>query len=496
MNLKNILKVKEKRIYACQKSILLFSLYYFTKYHTFKIPQFHKEFYKDLEFKNTIGAIWITFRESAKTSLAKIKIIHSIVYNYKHFIIWTSFDQSKAKANLFDVALELQTNKRLIADFGQLFFGNKDEKKSEKKSIGEFITENNIKVKAYSTGQTPRGEVHGEFRPDLIVLDDIETMTTAESEAKTEQVKKYIDELLSGLANTANVLILANRIIFGGTINYLEDRLKDDNDFVIRDIAVIQNGEIVWKDKYVHTDQEAQELNENIEDKRKHKVSLETKKRLLGHQVYNREMLNTPITDEEREFKKDWFKERPRADIERMNTRRFLTIDTAMSEKESADFTGFCENYIDSENFWNLAAYKMKLNPKDLVDYLFTLHSKRSFEKIGIEKTTFTEGLKPYLEEEMRKRNSFLPIVELSHGGTKKETRIRGLIPRYSSKSVFHIIGECKDLEEELYNFPKSLHDDVSDATAYQLQISEGGNNQFTQVMDSNESSYIENPYE
>ena len=153
-----------------------------------------------------------------------------------------------------------------------------------------------------------------------------------------------------------------------------------------------------------------------------------------------------------------------------------------MSEKESADFTGFCENYIDQENFWNLSAYKMKLNPKDLVDYLFTLHAKRSFEKIGIEKTTFTEGLKPYLEEEMRKRNAFLPIVELSHGGTKKETRIRGLIPRYSNRSIYHITGECNDLEQELYNFPKSLHDDVSDATAYQLQVVEENNNQFNKI--------------
>jgi len=45
-----------------------------------------------------------------------------------------------------------------------------------------------------------------------------------------------------------------------------------------------------------------------------------------------------------------------------------------------------------------------------------------------------------------------------------KEIRIRGLIPRYESGSVFHLKGECADLEEELMSFPQAVHDDVSDA--------------------------------
>jgi phage terminase large subunit-like protein len=59
----------------------------------------------------------------------------------------------------------------------------------------------------------------------------------------------------------------------------------------------------------------------------------------------------------------------------------------------------------------------------------------------------------------------------LKHNQQAKETRIRGLIPRYESKSIFHIEGECGDLEEELLTFPKGIHDDVIDSLAYQLQI-------------------------
>ena len=141
--IKEILKLKETRVYACERSLMLFSIYYFSKYHKFKIPKFHKDWYKDLANISIKILLLVTFRESAKTSLAKIKIVHSICYSKNKFIIWTSYDQKKAAANLYDVVIELQTNPLIIEDFGQLFFEEtRLEKKSRKKSINEFITSN------------------------------------------------------------------------------------------------------------------------------------------------------------------------------------------------------------------------------------------------------------------------------------------------------------------------------------------------------------------
>lgn len=180
-----------------------------------------------------------------------------------------------------------------------------------------------------------------------------------------------------------------------------------------------------------------------------------------------------PILSENQEFKADWIKKCSDAEAMALNTRRFLTVDTAMSKEQRADYTGFCDNRVDSQNFWRLKAWRMKLSPEELVDAIFNLHKRNNYEAIGIEKTTFTEGLSPYMDMEQRKRNVFLPIVELSHNQTKKEIRIRGLIPRYASHSIYHIEGETKDLEEEMFQFPVGMHDDVLDATAYQLQVAD-----------------------
>lgn len=192
-----------------------------------------------------------------------------------------------------------------------------------------------------------------------------------------------------------------------------------------------------------------------------------------------------PVLTENQEFNPEWYQDCDEGKLYGQSVRRFLTVDTAMSKKAQADYTGLCDNSVDSQNFWHLRAWRMKLSPEELVDTLFSLHTSNNYEMIGIEETTFTMGLKPYLDAEQRKRNVFLPIVPLKHNQVSKEIRVRGLIPRYASKSIFHIKGRCNDLVEEQRSFPVGVHDDVLDATAYQLQLADASdvspiNNNFT----------------
>ena len=162
---------------------------------------------------------------------------------------------------------------------------------------------------------------------------------------------------------------------------------------------------------------------------------------------------------------RDW------TEVESRATRRYLTIDTAISKTAGSDYTGLVRNYVDRENRWNLKAHRAKLSPLELIDLLFTLHNEDHYDKIGIEETVYLDAIKPFLDQEMRVRNRFLPIVPLKHNRVAKELRIRSLLPRYESHSIYHIKGECNDLEEEALRFPKGVHDDVIDAAAYQTQI-------------------------
>ena len=160
--------------------------------------------------------------------------------------------------------------------------------------------------------------------------------------------------------------------------------------------------------------------------------------------------------------------------ISTFNPRKFATIDTALSKSDSADFTGLIKNYVDNKNNWHIIAKKLKVNPKELIGIIFQLHDD-GFEKIGIEETVYLDAIKPFIDDEMAKRNRYPRIIPLKHHSVKKEQRIRGLIPKYEAGQIFHIDGECRDLEEELVRFPRAVHDDLSDSLAYQLQIAEAG---------------------
>lgn len=205
------------------------------------------------------------------------------------------------------------------------------------------------------------------------------------------------------------------------------------------------------------------------------KFSLEKllkKKHNLGPYDWSALYQQTPIDIESQEFKQSWFQYRTMEEVNRLVTRKFATIDTALSKNAKSDFTGVTRNYVDIDNRWNVRSSRYRINSKGLVDLIFLLYDE-GFEIIGVEEGAYKEAVEPFLQEEMRKRNKFPNVVTLKHNQIMKETRIRGLVPRYETKNIFHIVGECADLEVEALSFPKGTHDDCIDSLAYQLQIAQ-----------------------
>ena len=292
----------------------------------------------------------------------------------------------------------------------------------------------------------------------FLIDDPIKNAEESESEVFREKVWDwFLSVVWTRLEPNGVVIIILTR----WHLDDLAGRILKNDDFksICKIISYPAIAEINEKHRVV---------GEALWDWRYSVEELERNKILLGSKNFAALYQQHPIAAENQEFKPHWFKESTEI---KGQTRRFLTVDTAISKKASADYTGICDNTVDTSNYWHLKAWRTRVDPLELIDLLFTLHLKNRYEKIGIEKTIYLDAIKPFLDEEQRKRNSFLPIVELKHNQVNKEIRIRGLIPRYESGSVFHLKGECADLEEELMSFPQAVKDDVSDATAYQVQI-------------------------
>jgi phage terminase large subunit-like protein len=453
---------KDERLYIANKSFNIFAMYYFSDYFTYKLAPFHYDFFQDCHdlVDNKIREVaWIAFRESGKTSIAKLFIIWLICTNRRKYINVDSLDKENAERILFDVAFELVNNKRLQNDFGVMFSRNKAIDEIKQNRINNFVCENGVRVEAHSTQESVRGRIHLNQRPDALILDDIENNKTKDSEAYTKQVADHISEAMAGLSTDGFMLYLGNFLTEYGNVQHIITRAKNDTGIRVRNIPVMIDNKPTWESKYALTDEEAGKTG---------KVSIEDKQRQLGSLVFSYEMMNKPIDEMTAEFKKEFAQFDTEEHLKKLDTNCYITIDSAVSEKESADFTGVCINRVSTENKWYITTYRLKYNSKDLIDHLFYLHKTYKPVFLGLEETTFTMAIQPFLQEEMRKRQVFFSVTPVKHKGIQKELRIRGLIPRWESKSIF-LVGDNTELMDEMRTFPNGQWDDVLDAVSQQL---------------------------
>lgn len=456
---------KEERVFLATESFGLFCVYYFSDYFKYALADYHYDFFQDCHdlVNNDIREVaWVAFRESGKTSIAKLFVVWLIATGKRKYINVDSFDKENAERILFDVAFEMVNNKKLQADFGVLFSKERGIQDIKQNRINNFVCQNGVRVEAHSTQESVRGRLHLNQRPDVLILDDIETNKTKDSQAYTKQVADHISEAMAGMSPDGFMLYLGNYITEYGNINYLFERANKDHGIRVRNIPVIlPDNTPAWPAKYAMSDEEA---------KAEGKVSIEDKQRQLGSLVFSYEMMNQPIDEMTAEFKKEFAQLETMDFLKQKDTLCYITIDSAISEKESADFTGVTINWVTAENKWYINTYRQKINSKVLIDHLFYLHETHKPNVIGLEETNFTMAIQPFIQDEMRKRNKFFSITPLKHKGTMKETRIRGLIPKWESKSIF-LVGDNFELLDEMRTFPNGQHDDVLDSLSMQLQV-------------------------
>ncbi len=489
---------KEARTKATRKHFGYFLAYYLPHYVRSTFAPFHYDMMTDvhdlLDLKIREVA-WFMFGESAKTSFAKALILYMIAFDIDPYINADAFDNTNSERILFDVVWELQKNKRFIEDFGQKYNTNRSPDEVTHKRVKDFVTnpirdeqgniiKEGIRVEAHSTQESVRGRIHGAMRPGFVILDDFETKKTLKSEAATKQIRTHIQEFKRGLDSARRrVLYLGNILSEYGNVQSVIERAKQDTELRVRIVPICQ-GTLAsglhtpsWPERWTITEEEAK-LNG--------KVSVESKKRSMwtpeeGDMDFQAEMLCQPIDESKAIFKRDWFMPISWEDLIKKRLAAYVTIDTP-SQKEgqvdpNGDFVGFCINWVDREGKWHLKSWRERLGPTAIIEkmfgiYNFLLQAGTPPVKFGWEDMAFTRGLEPMLRHEQRMRSTFLPLMWLKHEGRSKEDRIRtGLLYRYETRSIYHLKGECADLENELVRFPSAEHDDTSDATAYQSDI-------------------------
>lgn len=259
--LERLTSQQRKAVFENPYSFLLFFSYYYSPFIKSPFADFHLDFAEDLGDLVT-GKIhelaWVTGRDTAKTSFAKAFLVQCIGGKKFRYPNVDSFERSNSERFLFEVVNNLQTNARFRFDYGELFNAPTQKGEKTQKRVSDFLTNNGIRVEAHTTQESIRGRVHNEDRPDLIIIDDFETLNTVRSEAATKEIAEHISEMKGGIdQKNCRILYLCNKISDEGNVAKLEERAKDDPYFRVRHIFLLTpEGTPSWPERYVLTDDE------------------------------------------------------------------------------------------------------------------------------------------------------------------------------------------------------------------------------------------------
>jgi len=330
----------------------------------------------------------------------------------------------------------------------------------DSKSKAKWLTNDKGGYTAVGVG----GAVTGRGANIFIIDDPLKNRQEAESETTRKMVYDwYTSTAYTRLEKDGAVILIMTRWHKYDLAGMLLKKMEDDPDseqwtvikfpaLAIKDEEFRKQGEPLWPDKY------------NF-------AALSKMKTTVGNYDWSALYQQEPIASEDQEFRQEFYQYRSWNEVNALQTRRYLTIDTAIDQDAEADYIGMCLNYYDSNNRWNIKAWRVKESPLQLINDIFSLWTFHNLEAVGIEETIYLKVIKPFFDEECRLRNKFPLIIPLKHKGISKEGRVRALLPYYESHTIFHITGECKDLEEEQMNFPQGMTNDVVDAEAYMPQM-------------------------
>jgi len=413
----------------------------------------HDDFFKLLDDDSAQKICIAAPRGFGKTTLGTITYpAKKILFGEKKFIMPVSATALSAMSQGENLKRELLSNIHISRLFGPM--------KSDIFSKEQWVTANGIMVMPRGAGQQVRGQLFGAHRPDLIVIDDLET---TEGVFSDEQRKKTKEWFYSDLCNCVDRSSKNWKIIFIGTVLH-EDSLL---------IELLEDPS--WKSIRLEICDD--DFNSNWPDFMSSEACLELYeeyKRKSQADVFYREYRNIPISTEDAVFKAEYFKYYNEEDIDPKALMNCVIVDPAKTVQMHSAESGIVGWGIDrsSHKMYVRDVVAGKFHPDELYDEAFKMVQRLNAQILAVEVTSLNEFITQPIKNEMRVRGIFPRFVELKARG-HKEDRVKTLSPFYRLGYVYHNPDVARRLESQLIGFPRSKYWDIMDAAAYVVELME-----------------------
>ncbi len=493
------------------KNFAFFRKYYFSQYNSFPDAPLHQEMVAALQAITANRGVQFALaapRGSAKSTVVTLQYaVYCIVYALEPHIIITSTTQEQAEGCLKHIQDELTSNRRLLQDFPDVCeTGAKPGPPRWKK--GEIITRNDVKVTALGCGQQIRGRRHKQFRPSLIILDDIEGADEAKTAESYEKLHDWLTKSVLKVGDTTT------NVIFVGTIHHYGSLLAQftDSNTNAGWLKKIYRSVIHWADN-----QELWEEWRNIYNNRipyggqegppaaevffkEHEAAMLAGAEVLWPERYpyyalmkmrendgvvsfDSEMQNDPVNPrdclfnlEELRFWDDAYKteeELLRALGESPST--FGACDPSLGKQNKhSDYSAIISAVREQKSgiIYVLDADIERRHPDKTIEAILACHNRRHYQKFGFETNQFQEFMASELTKRSAQAANYLPLKEVDHR-TDKRARIEALQPLVKNGTIRFSRRHHRLLEQMKY-YPKGAHDDGLDALEMVVQLAKG----------------------
>jgi hypothetical protein len=192
---------KLKRIAYLENNPEEWFKYYFPNYYTSEPAEFHIK-----ATKRVLGnAEWYEVRswarELSKSGRTMMEVLYLAMTGKKKNILLISNSADNAERLLLPYKGILERNNRIIADYGI-------QKKIGSWESSEFKTRKGVSFRAIGAGQSPRGTRNDASRPDVILIDDIDTDEFCRNIELVKERVKWIEQALIPTRSISNGLLL------------------------------------------------------------------------------------------------------------------------------------------------------------------------------------------------------------------------------------------------------------------------------------------------
>lgn len=476
-------RVSEEIVDRCRTDLALFCKTFFPKIFNSEFCSFHDEVFqtlqdyvmnrKDEKYYYVRGAP----RGHGKSQILTFGFpLWCICYNYGKNILIVSDTNEQAMQFVCAIRDELEENEVLRDTFGDLAGGRVW-------TNTKIQTSNKMQIVGKGAQQKLRGIKYRQYRPDIIIVDDLENDESVETEAQRQKLLNWFQKALIPCGSTTEKIIyigtilnyesLLNKILtlpeysmwdrkkYQAVIKFSESPLWDEWE------TILKNEDIPCPAQQAKTFflQHREEMLAGTEvlwaDKQEDYYYDLMLMRIMNPDAFDSEYQNDPVSESQRDFKEEWFQY---WEILPEIRDIYIACDPSLAKRDKADKSAIITLGRGKDNFlYVIEADVQRRKPDKIIDDLISkcITYQGMLRKVGIEAVQFQFFFAQECGRRALAQNIALPIEPMQNM-SDKALRIKGLIP-FVKNGYIKFNREQKRLLDELRRFPKGS-DDAMDA--------------------------------